>query len=215
MIRLPLPLFIDDGHLAVAEREVNILFRDFQIGVTQAHHDAVLLTNHCLRGRQVALVDLVQIVEVGLQQVVHVDGPQLAVAELLPGFRDEVRDDALCNQLLRGFGVGLDEFGLDVFVVGEADDHFEELEALEAVGGGRAARLDFEVGRDEGAVHGRNVHVLVQNPRLLRERADVQGADVRPRRQRCQVDEDVFKLDEVLLEHILGIRSLKQTSFMH
>ena len=91
---LPLHLVPPDSHLTLAEAKGYVILWYAQLGL-HAHLLDVVQREGLLCRRQVMTVDLVQILQIGLQKIIHVGCPQLFVSELLLGLRGEIRDNAL------------------------------------------------------------------------------------------------------------------------
>jgi len=72
-------------------------------------------------------------VQVCLEYVIHVDGPELLVTEWLPRLGLEVNQHTFLNHLLCRLIVSLDNFRLQVLDVGEANEYFEEFKASQAI----------------------------------------------------------------------------------
>ena len=119
--------------MTVTEAEEDVLLRDVKGGVPGAHVDHVLVVGLCLRRRLVFVIDHLQVPQIGIENVVNLNFPELLISPLLPWLRSEMWHEAICNNLLSSLGIGLHNLGFQVLDVCETDENLQKLEPLQAV----------------------------------------------------------------------------------
>ena len=180
-VLLPMFLLIDYRHLTIAEAEVDVFLADAEVGVARAQIDTVFKVEELLGGRPELSVDAFKVFQVALKQVVHVNGPEPFVTELLPWLNLEVGQNAIGYQFLGRLGVSLQNLWLKVLTVRETGKNFEELKPLQAIRGSCGRTLELQVCGDESPVDTRNVDDTVHDSAFTGEVAEVKRSDVGPR----------------------------------
>ena len=130
VILLPMFLFINYSHLTVAKAKQDVFLADAEISVARTQIDTVFKIEELLGGCPEPSVDVFEVFQVALEQVVHIDGPEGSVSELLPWFRHKVGENAFIYQFLGRLGVSLHQLWLKILTVRETDDDFEEFKPL-------------------------------------------------------------------------------------
>lgn len=145
-----------------------------------AHCEAVLQIHIRRRRCLISRVDRLKIPQVSIKRIVHVHGPELGIAELLPRLWGEVSEHSLGNQLLCGLLKRVNNLCLQVFDVCEAYKNLEEFEASQTVLGCLAIS-NLECCADKSTIDRRNVNCdVVHDLRLAGKLAEVEGSYVGP-----------------------------------
>jgi len=144
---------------------------------------------------EVGVIDLLNILNVGLEDIVNIHGPQLLISKLLPIFEVIVGHDALLDHLLERLMEGRADSRVLVLVLGDTHEDLPELVTAEIV------RVRALVRCDEASVDCGQVDGLVIDLALFDEDGEVDHADIRETSTlRDQVNEDLLQQGDVFLD---------------
>ena len=111
---------VSEGDLAETEAELGLCEGQVTKGVLGQQVDGIFIAHVPLRSREVVILELGDSIEVALEHIVHVNGPQLVISEWLPGRRVEVGLDVVLKDKLDSFVESTHSVCLNVFEVGKS-----------------------------------------------------------------------------------------------
>ncbi len=129
MLVLPHGVEVDHTHLAHPIAVYSVLLNDVECCVLHHEIHSVVHSHVLLPGLLIVVVHLLDPLQVGLQHIVNVDGPQQLVPEFLPRVGVRIGHDVLVDEAIQGLLESGTKSLIFVFLLGYSHQDLQEFVA--------------------------------------------------------------------------------------